>query len=453
MNARKRKVVIVGGGVTGTAALWVLSRFTNIGSIALLEKYSKAAQVNSNSSNNSQTLHWGDIETNYDLAHALPVKDAARLMQSYVECHRDASLHQVTSKMVLGVGEIEVAGLMDRYRKFKDEYPNLQLIGANEIGEIEPNVMKGRDPRQPVAALLSSDGYAINYQKLSESFIENAVNPDKQIDVFFNTTVDPDGGISRQPDGNYVIRTNQGEFHADAIIVCAGPWSLIFAQSMGLRPELAFLNVAGSFYKTDHPVLNGKVYTVQTDGLPFAAVHGDPDVAMPDTTRFGPTAKIIPQLERHRLDTTWPYLSDTKIVRFASAVTMLNIARDPVLTKFMLKNVLYDWRVIGKRLYIDEMRKIVPSLRLQDIELYKGAGGTRPQIFDTSTRQLLMGESSIFDDRAVYNTTPSPGASVSLKNGERDAKYVVGQLGDGFTFDQEAFDRELRPAPTNEVVA
>ena len=33
-----------------------------------------------------------------------------------------------------------------------------------------------------------------------------------------------------------------------------------------------------------------KVYMVQNDKLPFAALHGDPDILKNGKTRFGPTA-------------------------------------------------------------------------------------------------------------------------------------------------------------------
>lgn len=75
----KYDVLIIGAGVSGSALAYVLSKYTNIKKIALIEKESKAAQVNSNTHNNSQTLHFGDIETNYKLEKAKKVKRAADL--------------------------------------------------------------------------------------------------------------------------------------------------------------------------------------------------------------------------------------------------------------------------------------------------------------------------------------------------------------------------------------
>ena len=46
-------VLIVGGGVVGTALLYTLSKYTDIKSIGLIEKYSDFGLVNSASYNNS----------------------------------------------------------------------------------------------------------------------------------------------------------------------------------------------------------------------------------------------------------------------------------------------------------------------------------------------------------------------------------------------------------------
>ena len=71
-----RDVAVIGAGVTGAAVLHVLARYTGIESIDILEKYPAVAQVNSKSTANSQTLHFGDIETNYSAAKAAKVKRA-----------------------------------------------------------------------------------------------------------------------------------------------------------------------------------------------------------------------------------------------------------------------------------------------------------------------------------------------------------------------------------------
>ena len=43
----KHDVIIIGGGVSGTALLYTLSKYTNVKNIGLIEKYSDYGLVNS----------------------------------------------------------------------------------------------------------------------------------------------------------------------------------------------------------------------------------------------------------------------------------------------------------------------------------------------------------------------------------------------------------------------
>ena len=82
-------VLIVGGGVVGTALLYTLSKYTDIKKIGLIEKYNDFGLVNSASHNNSQTLHFGDIETNYTIEKATSVKRMADMVMKYLESRKD----------------------------------------------------------------------------------------------------------------------------------------------------------------------------------------------------------------------------------------------------------------------------------------------------------------------------------------------------------------------------
>src|SRR3989344_6089888 len=95
-------VLIVGGGVTGTALLYVLSRFTNIGKVALLEQYNGLGLVNTRNFNNSQTLHTGEIETNYSLEKALEGHEAGSLLANFLS-QFGQEFSKKTQTMVIGV--------------------------------------------------------------------------------------------------------------------------------------------------------------------------------------------------------------------------------------------------------------------------------------------------------------------------------------------------------------
>lgn len=439
-NVKEYDVVIIGGGVTGTALLYILSAFTDIKRVLLLEKYGALAQVNSASKNNSQTLHFGDIETNYSLEKASVAKDAAKMILCYL--HKIGNPGNIApygpGKMVLGVGEDEIKLLEERYEKFKKLFPNLKKLRRDEIAKIEPMIVIGRDTREKILALYSPEVCVIDFGKLAESFVERSKNiAHERISVFLNTKVK---GIKKNGQ-IYEILSSGGSFKSKSIVVAAGAHSLLFAKSIGYGKEYSVLPVVGGFYYSP-AILNNKVYTVQREMLPFTSIHGDPDFNALGKTRFGPTTRLQPWLEPRKYSTFIDFL---KTFGFGINVflSIIKILSDGVIGRFILKNFSYDIPFFGKKLYLREARKIVPTLQLKDFHYAKGIGGIRPQIVDTKNKKLLMGEVKIIGDNIIFNMTPSPGASMCLKSAESDAKKIVEFFAGEYNLDQKRLDKIL----------
>jgi malate dehydrogenase (quinone) len=437
----KHDVIIIGGGVSGTALLYTLSKYTNVKNIGLIEKYSDFGLVNSSPRMNSQTLHFGDIETNYTLEKAKKVKRQADMVKNYLENEKlirgDEGLFIKVPKMVLAVGNEQVKTLRERYPSFGQLFPGLKMIGKEEIGKIEPRILQGRDPGQELLALVTEDGYTVDFRKLSHSFVKNAKELNPGLSVYLSTKVER---ISRSGD-NYVIYTDKGEFEAEAVIVAAGSHSLIFAKSLGYGRNYSILSMAGSFY-TGPRVLNGKVYTMQVPKLPFAAVHGDPEVHNENITRFGPTAKPIFFLERYNYSTFWEYWK-TFGLSLAPIRSILRISSDKTIFNYLLKNVVYDLPWIGKRSFLKEIKKIVPNVRIDEIKFARRVGGTRPQIINNTTRKLELGEAKITGEKIIFNITPSPGASTCLGNAFEDTIKLMEFLSNRFIFAKDQFEKDF----------
>jgi malate dehydrogenase (quinone) len=199
--------------------------------------------------------------------------------------------------------------------------------------------------------------------------------------------------------------------------------------------------MSGSFY-TGPKVLNGKVYTMQIPKLPFAAVHGDPEVHNENITRFGPTAKPIFFLERYNYSTFWEYWK-TFGIGIKPLLSILRISSDKAIFNYLLKNVVYDLPWIGKRSFLKEIRKIVPKVSLEEIKFAKKVGGTRPQIINNVTKKLELGEAKIVGENIIFNITPSPGASTCLGNAFEDASKLMEFLSNRFTFEKVQFEKDL----------
>ncbi|MDZ4263542.1 MAG: FAD-dependent oxidoreductase, partial [Pseudomonadota bacterium] len=390
MQNSQQDVIIIGGGISGTALLYMLARYTDLKNITLLEKYATLASVNSDGRNNSQTLHCGDIETNYSLDKAIQVKASAAMVERYATAHasRDQLLYRY-SKMVLGVGAQECEGLAERYETFKSHFPTLELFDGKAIGELEPNVTRGRQ-EQILALGIKNEYSAANFQLLSQAFADDARQvADKNVAVRLNTQVKQ---IENNGSGFDVV-TDQGRLNARFVVVSAGGHSLLFAQRMGYGLEYACLPVAGSFYYTPS-MLSGKVYTVQNDKLPFAAIHGDPDLLVPGKTRFGPTALMLPMLERYNYSTISEFMQVFSLDRQVLAV-MWDLLKVKDIRDYLFKNMLFEVPLLRRHLFLKDARKVVPTLQLKDLEFAKKIGGIRPVMIDKINRKLHMGEAKI----------------------------------------------------------
>lgn len=267
ITRRVNDVIIVGLGVSGGAAAYNFAHFTNVRKVLALEKYSWVATVNSNPLFNAQTSHDGSTETNYSLAHALSkVQPGAKYIRNYVDSKGpDPTLFRVVKRMVFGTDD-KVEMLDERFRQFSPHYPDIHLAYAKEIGELEPNIMLGRNPRQEVRAIVSNQGYMIDYQRYTEELFKDTIRLNPEFNYAFNSPVQ---SIEYKGD-HYELKTPLGTFYSKVVIFEAGPYSLYFARRLGYGLKKGILNLAGSFYYAEKNLLNNKVYQPQIEGRPMA---------------------------------------------------------------------------------------------------------------------------------------------------------------------------------------
>jgi malate dehydrogenase (quinone) len=446
------EVAIIGAGISGTALSYELARYTNINSIGIIEKYEDIGTLNTKATSNSQTIHVGDIETNYTLQKACVTKQTAKMVERYCLQHNYQNKiifsHQ---KMALGVGDEECEFMIQRYEEFGELFPYLHVYSKDILKKIEPKVVfdnNGNERKENIVAVGTNDQWTtVDYGKMAKSFIENAKKePNTDVELILNSNVDK---INRLENGFELI-TNNGSYTADYVVVNAGAHSLLLAHKMGYGLDYSTLPMAGSFYMTTKKILNGKVYMVQNPKLPFAALHGDPDILTNGFTRFGPTALALPKLERYKGGT---YLDFFKTLKLDKNITKIfaDLLKDSDIRNYIFKNFLFEVPVINKQLFLKDAQKIVPSLTSSDIKYASGFGGVRPQVLNKKEQKLMLGEASInTNEGIVFNMTPSPGATSCLGNALRDLKLVVKYLNKEFyeeKFNEELLELEFCPLP------
>ena len=435
MNEKHYEVVIVGGGISGAALFYELAKYSTAKNICLLEKYEDLATLNSKGTSNSQTIHVGDIETNYTLAKAKITKRTAKMIEKFcLQYNLQEKIMFKHQKMALGVGEKEVEFITKRYNEFKEVFPYLELWDKEKLRELEPKLVyadkeQTKDRPEPIIAMGAKDQYTtVDFGAMTKELAKAGQNADtsKTTDIFFNSEVEEIEKVGNK----YKLTTVNGTVYtADFVVVNAGAHSLYLAHKMGYGKHMGSLSMAGSFYITNGTYLNGKVYMVQNDKLPFAALHGDPDILENGKTRFGPTALALLVLERYKGGKS--FFQCLKTMNFDGSIMKIfwDLLKDSDIRNYVFKNFLFEVPGINKGLFVKDARKIVPSLSVDDLEYAKGFGGVRPQVLNKTEKKLMLGEASISNgDGIIFNMTPSPGATSCLGNAERDIKVVCDYL-------------------------
>jgi len=412
---RHFEVIIIGGGIVGCSLLFTLSNFTNISSIALVEKNSRIGLGNSNQQNNSKTLHEGFAETNYSFEKMKKMKFASSLIKKYLAKKiKYIPFFKENKKeigfrlpfFVLATNENEIKLLENKYTQIKKLFPEVELKEGEDIKKIEPVIVEGR--KEKVLAIYKPDGFSINFGKLTEEFVKDSLNKNKNIQIFFNSEVK---SIMEKIEKIEVI-CNDRKLTCNYLIVAASGNSYYIAKKLGYLNEYALIHVRGNYY-TYPLIIKSKIYRPQIEKIPFVAPHADPNpFSEPEHMEIGPTAEITLTKEfKNRFDPK--YLIDlfSNLNFFHSS---LNIIKDIQIRKFLLKNFLYKLPYIGKDLFYEEAKKIIPKLNKDKLKLIKG--GIRPQLVDLKRKELVLGERNFYFNKITFCITPSPGASASMLN-------------------------------------
>jgi malate dehydrogenase (quinone) len=428
-------VVIIGMGAVGTATGFLLAEFTNLQSLLFLEKENSAGQIASDRRTNSQTRHPFGGELNYAPDVMKAIKRYSDMIPSYVNSKYAQGydiLRRARSGMVLAVGKDETDYLE---RKFHDTvkpvFPNAELVeDREEIAKLEPYVVRARKKDEEIGIIkLQAD--MVDFGELARSFEANVrTHQDKKVDIKFNTKVKR----IEVSEGYDVYTSNGQNFSAQYLVISVGSYTLSLAKQLGLGRDYVAFPVAGKFY-TSAPVINGKVYTFQEEGVPFAATHADRewDGAV---TRYGPTATPTLMFEKDRLDIK-------EFIDNLDPVLLDTIISKKAIRNIMLKNVAYSLPAVGRRLFWKyEARKIVPSIPYADLKPAPEFGGVRTVGINKRTRELRLGEFTLPEVpregvNICANMAPSPGASGCLGIAHKNVLKIVRAL--GLDFDDQKF--------------
>ena len=395
MKEIKYDISVVGGGIIGMATAYKFQLKYPKLNIIILEKEEELAFHQTG--RNSGVIHSG-LYYNPGSFRAKNCVDGRKQLIEFAK--KNQIDHDVCGKIVLATNKEEQEKLTElKTRGEQNGLIGLQIIGKNKIKDIEPFV-------EGVAALFVPESGIIDYKavtnKLSELIIQ--INPNSKIQTSCEVLDVKDE----------VLLTNQGNIKSHHSVFCGGLFSDRLAKKDDMKLKMKIVGFRGDYYDLeDHAKekVNNLIYPVPNPEFPFLGVHF---TRMTDgSIECGPNAVFT--FKREGYSKTDFSLKDTLDAITFSGTWRLFINH----WKFGLNEYR---RAFSKRLFLKELRKILPSLKMSDIKV--GRSGVRAMALGKNGEviddfKIVKNEKNIH----VLNA-PSPAATACLSIADEIVKYT-----------------------------
>ncbi|XP_053689306.1 L-2-hydroxyglutarate dehydrogenase, mitochondrial isoform X1 [Sabethes cyaneus] len=395
---RKYDVVVVGGGIVGTAsAREILLRHPKL-KVAVVEKEPKLAFHQSG--HNSGVIHAGIYYKPGSLKAKLCVQG---LNLSYKYFDEKNIPYKKVGKLIVATNDIEVTRLNDLYeRSLANNVPDVKLVDAEGIKEIEPYC-------EGIKAIWSPHTGIVDWALVTQYYAKDFKNAGG--DVYLNFEVSK---FEETEDADYptLLRSKTNDtVQSRYILTCGGLQSDKIAELTGCSPLPKVVPFRGEYLLLNPDkchMVKGNIYPVPDPRFPFLGVHFTP--RMDGKVWLGPNAVLAFKREGY----SW---SDFNLWECLDAL------RFPGFIKMGWKFMGAGFQEIAKSAFIPlqvkELQKFIPEIQEYDVQ--RGPAGVRAQALDNDGNLVDdfvfdhgKGESALSRNILHCRNAPSPGATSSL---------------------------------------
>ena len=274
------EIAVIGGGVVGLA---IASRLSNKHpSLILLEKNRKYGEETS--SRNSEVIHGGIYYKPGSLKALLCVEGRERL---YSLCKENNIAYRQITKLITSSTPEEVSKLNSIYENGMKNGVLLQILDADSVRRLEPNIRTFGAVFSPTTGILSA-------HELMDYFYHTTLNNGANVQVQCAVV-----GIEKNNDGYQLLIEEQGQrssFTAELVINAAGLQSDLVAQMAGIDIDGAgyrMVYAKGSYFAVapaKAKLVSRLVYPVP--GAEGLGVHALTDLG--GRLKFGPDLEYLP---------------------------------------------------------------------------------------------------------------------------------------------------------------
>lgn len=391
-------MVVVGGGIVGTAtAREIILRHPHL-KIAVLEKENRLAVHQSG--HNSGVVHAGIYYKPGSLKAKLCVEG---LHLSYKYFDEKKIPYKKCGKLIVATTEIEVSRLMDLYeRGLANKVPDMQLVDEEKIQEIEPYC-------QGLKAIWSPQTGIVDWGMVTGYYGRDFEAAGGEIHLEFEANKFVESGLADYPITIF-DRTNKS-VQTKYVLTCGGLQSDKLAELTGCPRAPRIIPFRGEYLllapEKAHMV-KGNIYPVPDPRFPFLGVHFTP--RMDGSVWLGPNAVLAFKREGYK----W---SDINVFELFDTLRYSGFIR--MAAKYVGFGISEMTKSAFIPLQIKELQKYIPNIG--EFDVTRGPAGVRAQALDEGGNLVDdfifhygEGEGPIAKQVLHCRNAPSPGATSSL---------------------------------------
>jgi len=394
-------ILIIGGGIVGTATAMQLLKQKPTLKLLLIEEESSLAPHQTG--NNSGVIHSGLYYKPGSLKAQNCVK-GRKLMYQF--CEENGIAYDRCGKLVLAADETERHKLNDLEQRGRaNGLTEMKRIPKEKINEYEPHA-------SGIDALFVGETGIVNYTEVTQAFAKKISELGGKIS--FNTKF---LGIKRKGT-RLVVETSKEAFEVSYLVNCGGLYSDKIAKLCGINPEVQIIPFRGEYYEITEEkkyLVKNLIYPVPDPRFPFLGVHFTRMIK--GEIEAGPNAVLAFKRKGYlKTDISLPEIFD---YFFYSGFWLMA-------KKYYKMGFDEFRRSFSKKLFAEALQKLVPEI--QEADITPSGSGVRAQALDKHGN--LLDDFCFAEAERMLHVlnAPSPAATASISIGETIAEKVLKRL-------------------------
>ena len=386
MAEKSFDVLVIGGGIIGTATALSLQNNSNL-SILLIEAEKKLAFHQTG--NNSGVIHSGL----YYKPGSLKAKNCTEGRDMlYNFCAENNIPHARCGKIVVANNESELNALDELYKRgIANGLTGIKKLSSKEIRNYEPYTTG-------IAGIFVPQTGIVDYSKVTDAYAKLFLEGGGYLETnckflsLINST------------GELVATTTKGEFKTKFLVNCGGLYCDRIAKLCGVNPGLQIVPFRGEYYKLKKEkeyLVKNLIYPVPDPRFPFLGVHFTR--MMKGGVEAGPNAVLA--FKREGYNKKDFSVTDLSQMFFYSGFWKMT-------SKYFKMGFGEFYRSYNKKAFVKALQKLVPEIQEDDIEA--GGSGVRAQALEPDGK--LVDDFRIVEAKRMVHVlnAPSPAATASL---------------------------------------